>query len=508
MRIGRLAVLAVAVGVLVGSLGRAQEQPSAGPLKVTVLFFNDIHGHLLPFTVKQPDGTKAEVGGVARLASLIRKVAAENHKIGGKTVTLIAGDILQGTPMSTVFHGKPDVEIFNAIAIDAMTVGNHEFDFGLDNFLELRKQARFPFLSANIVWKDGGERICDAAATIEIAPGLALTVIGITTTELLTTTKPSNVERVAVLDPLPIVKDLYEQAHASGPVILLSHSKAAVDEAIATAVPGLTAVIGGHDQVLMNPRKMVGPVPVFQAFEKGKYLGVLDLAVDPAAKTAVVTSWTYLPVTSAIEADPEVAERVEAYRSQLDSRFKEVLGTSTVFLDGERERIRYEETTLGNFVTDIMREYTGAEIALLNAGSLRASIDEGPVTVEAVFKTMPYENEIVIVELTGEELMQVLSRAVSGAKVDEDGGFLHVSGLTLAIKDRKPENVRVGGAPVDSKRHYTVAITDFMSSGGDGYEILKDKPALKTGSPLRDLIVDTIRTRQTVTAAKEGRLTR
>ena len=212
------------------------------------------------------------------------------------------------------------------------------------------------------------------------------------------------------------MKDLYEQARAKGPVILLSHSKAAVDEAIATAVPGLTAVIGGHDQVLMNPRKMVGPVPVFQAFEKGKYLGVLDLAVDPATKTAVVTSWTYMAVTSAIEADPEVAERVESYRAQLDSRFKEVLGTAAVFLDGERERIRYEETTLGNFVTDIMREYTGAEIALLNAGSLRASIDEGPVTVEAVFKTMPYENEIVIVELTGEELMQVLSRAVSGAK--------------------------------------------------------------------------------------------
>ena len=80
--------------------------------------------------------------------------------------------------------------------------------------------------------------------------------------------------------------------------------------------------------------------------------------------------------------------------------------------------------------------------------------------------------------------------------------------MTLAIKDRKPANVLVGGAVVDPKRHYTVAITDFMSSGGDGYAILTDKPALKTGSPLRDLIVDTIRTRQTVTAAKEGRLTR
>ncbi len=508
MRMGRVVLATAVLGVLLGVLGAAGEAPAPGPVKVTVLFFNDIHGHLLPFTVKQPDGTKAEVGGVARLAALLRRVAAECHRAGGRPVVLIAGDILQGTPMSTVFHGEPDVEVFNAIDVDAMAVGNHEFDFGLDNFLALKKQARFPFLSANILWKETGERVCDAMVAIPVAPGVSLTVIGVTTRDLMTTTKVENVERLAIVDPVPLVKDLYEQARADGPVILLSHSKAAEDEAIAKAVPGLTAVIGGHDQVLLHPRRTVGPVPVFQAFEKGRYLGVLDLAVDPASKSAVVTSWTYLPVTAAIEPDPEVAERVERYRAMLDGRFKEVLGTCTAFLDGERDRIRWEETALGNFVTDIMREYTGAEIALLNAGSLRASIDEGPVTVETVFKVMPYENELVVVSVSGEELLSVLARGVSGAREDEDGGFLHVSGLTLAIRDRRPEDVRVAGAAVDPARSYAVAITDFMASGGDGYAVFKGKEARKTGSPLRDLIVDTVRTRRTITASKDGRVTR
>ncbi|MCU0724585.1 MAG: 5'-nucleotidase C-terminal domain-containing protein [Planctomycetes bacterium] len=508
MRCWRLAILALLFGCLPLACGPVPEPASDQPVEVAVLFFNDIHGHLLPFNVKLPDGTRGEVGGIARLASLIRGIASDNHRRGGKTVTLIAGDILQGTPMSTVFKGKPDVEIFNAIAVDAMTVGNHEFDFGLDNFLELKKLARFPFLSANVVWKESGEPLCDGAVSIPLAPDLHLTVIGVTTTELLTTTKPSNVERIAVKDPVPIVKDLYGKHGPKGPVILLSHSKADTDEEIARAVPGLTAIIGGHDQILLNPRKLVGPVPVFQAFEKGRFLGVLRLLVARSAKTALLTDWVYLPVTPDLTEDPEVAERVESYRARLDSQFKEVVGTCETYLDGERGRIRYEETNLGNFVTDIMREYTNAEIALLNAGSLRASLDEGPITLEAIFNVMPYENELCRVEVTGEELLRILARGMSGSREDEDGGFLHVSGLTLRVRDGKVRDVLVGGAGVDPARTYTVAITDFMASGGDGYDILKAKPAVKTGSPLRDLIVDTIRSRKTVSAKTEGRIVR
>ena len=109
-------------------------------LKASILFFNDIHGHLMPFNVKTEKG-KEEVGGIARLSSIINKIRRENDRKNIKTIVLIAGDILQGTPMSTVFKGTPDVECFNTIGIDAMTVGNHEFDFGLNNFLALKKKA-------------------------------------------------------------------------------------------------------------------------------------------------------------------------------------------------------------------------------------------------------------------------------------------------------------------------------------------------------------------------------
>jgi len=478
------------------------------PLRLTVLFFNDLHGHLLPFTVKQEDGSRVEVGGIARMATLVRTIRAENRVKGAHTLLLVAGDILQGTPMSTIFQGKPDVEALNAMGVDAMVVGNHEFDFGLENFQALKGLARFPFLSSNLVWRDSGRLVCDPAVEFPLSDRVRVTVLGVTTDQLLTSTRPENVALLDVTDSVRAVSEVYERSRQHGPVILLSHSKASTDEQIALAAPGLVAIVGGHDQILLNPCKNVGGVLIFQAFEKGKYLGRFDLEIDPDSGKATVVDWGYTPITADIAADPEIQALVESYRAKLDARFQEVLGESSVFLDGERERIRYEETNLGNFVTDIMRRYSGTDIALLNAGSLRASIDEGPITLEEVFKAMPYENEIVIVELTGREIEQVLQRAVSGTRQDEDGGFLHVSGLQLRVRGRLPVEIRVGGQVLDPGRTYRVAITDFMASGGDGYGLLKTKRAYKTGSPLRELIVDTIRRQGRVNASKEGRIVR
>ena len=475
--------------------------------RLTILFFNDLHGHLEPFTVKQLDQS-VEVGGIARIATLVKQIRVENEKRGERTLVLVAGDILQGTPMSTVFMGEPDVLALNMIGVSAMTVGNHEFDFGMDNLLAIRKLAKFPFISSNIVWKESGELVFEPTVAFEVSDEVTLTVVGATTRELLTTTKPSNVEKVDVLNSVETVEKYYSTAIRKGPVILLSHSRAATDSLVAAAVPALAAVIGGHDQILFNPYRQVGEVPVFQAFEKGRYLGRIDLKIDPASGKASIASWGYIPVTAEIALDPEVDAIVESYASRLDSKFKEVIGENKEFLYGERDRIRYEETNLGDWVTDIMREFTGAEAALINAGSLRASIDKGPITVESVFKAMPYANELLVVDLTGKEMLEALTRSVRGTRDEEDGGFLHVSGIRFKIDGKIPKDVAVGGEPLDIARIYKVAITDFMYTGGDGYDILAGKPAVNTGLPLRELIVDTIRRKAVIDAATDGRIVR
>ncbi|RJP37124.1 MAG: hypothetical protein C4548_14805 [Desulfobacteraceae bacterium] len=505
----RFLLAAVLLACLFACAGAPPTVSQPEPIPLTVLFFNDLHGHLMPFEIKSENGVE-EVGGIARMATLIHQIREENRHKRARTLVLAAGDILQGTPMSTVFKGEPDIKCLNAMGVDAMTVGNHEFDFGFDNFLTLKGQAAFPFLSANIIIKDSGRLLCQPALEVILDGHVMLTVIGVTTQELLTTTQADNVATLDVRDSVAAVADIYNQAAQRGPVLLLSHSRQETDRRIARALPDLTAVIGGHDQVLLSPYGIEGRVPILQAFEKGRYLGRLDLRIDPVTRRATLIHADYIKVTADIAPDPEIDAIVNDYHARLGQQFKEVIGRCETFLDGERERIRYQETTLGNFVTDIMRAYTGAQIAMINAGALRASIREGPVTVEDVFKAMPYDNELVRMELTGAEIRQALQRSVRGDKGGEDGGFLHVAGIAFDVRGRTPENIRVGaqGRPLEPDAVYSVVIPDFLASGGDAHVVFKDKPQIKTGSPLRELIVDTIRQQKVITAATEGRIRR
>ncbi len=504
----RAAQTGAALSAQVANKVSSQKKSPARVEKITILFFNDLHGNLLPFKIKKDDGTTVDTGGIAAIATLVKQIRAENKKQGIKTFLLVAGDVLQGTPMSTVFKGKPDIEIFNAMGVNAMTVGNHEFDFGLDNFIALKKAAKFPVISSNIVWKKTGKMLSEPLAVFPITDKLRLTVIGATTTELLTTTAPSNVEKLDVQDSVQTVTYHFLKSFSKGPVILLSHSKFQTDSDIAHKVGGLTALIGGHDQVLFDPVKMANGVPILQAFEKGRYLGRIDIAIDPDLKRGEIEKSSYLPVISDIKPDPQVKKIVDAYSSKLDTTFKEVIGECLVFMDGERERIRYEETNLGNFVADVMRNYTSSDIAFINAGSLRSSLDKGPITFESVFKVMPYPNEIILVKLSGTELLAALSRSVKGNRADEDGGFLHVSGLSFTIRGKAVTDVKVGSAALDPARTYSVTITDFMYSGGDGYAVFTGKPSTKTGLPLRELLVDTIRKQHVVKASAGGRIER
>jgi 5'-nucleotidase/UDP-sugar diphosphatase len=489
-----------------GHLSRG-EQPA--PIPITILFFNDPHGHLTPFEIKSEKGRR-EAGGIARMAALIRDIRAENSRKHVRTLVLTAGDILQGTPMSTVFRGEPDVECLNAMGVDAVTVGNHEFDFGLDNFHKLQGRAAFPFLSANIVEEQSGRPLCRSFHTIPLTEDLALTVIGVTTEELLTTTLPANVSTLGVTGSVSSAQQVYDRVRSRGPVVLLSHSRHRTDREIAAVLPDLAAIIGGHDHVLLSPYRQVGPVPIFQAFEKGLYLGRIDLRIDAVSKKADLVDYAYIPITAGIAPDPQVAAIVAAYQERLGGRFKEVIGRADTFLNGERGRIRYEETALGNFIADIMVDHTGAQIALVNSGTMRASIQQGPVTVEDVFKTVPFANELVVMELTGAEIEQALQRSVSGSREDEDGGFLQVSGMTFEVHGRSVANIRVGQnrQPLQPRTVYRVAISDFLATGGDKYTFLTGKPHIKTGLPLRELIVDTIRRSGVIAAKEEGRIRR
>ncbi len=496
-------IIVLVIALTAGSFSHAAE----GDFGVCVLFFNDVHGHLAPFTVEK-DGRKVEMGGIARLAGMVERIRGENRAKGIRTVVLLAGDTLQGTPLSTIFHGAADIDCYNRMKLDAMVVGNHEFDFGLENFTALKTAAKFPIMSANIYLARNGQALCPQYAAFNLGGGATLAVVGVTTPELLTTTAPVIAEKVKVKDPVESIAPLVGRLKTTGPVLVLSHCGWKVDTDIAARVPGIIAVIGGHDQVLLDPPKGTGGAKVFQALEWGKYLGRIDIVVDRVSRRARVDSWKYIPITPELRPDAAVAKIVDDYTARLGARFREVLAENRSLLDGERDRIRYEETNLGDYVADIMRRASRADIALINAGSIRASVQKGTVTMEHVYTMMPYANDIVTVTLSGREIMAVLARAVKATREEEDGGFMHVSGMSVRVKGGQIVSVKVGGAPLAECATYRVAVTDFIASGGDGYAMLKGKTVVRTGATLREAIIGDLKARHAIDAKTDGRFTR
>ena len=170
------------------------------------------------------------------------------------------------------------------MGVDAVTVGNHEFDFGLENFHQLQGRAAFPFLSANIVEKKSGRPLSRSFLTIPLKDDLAVTVIGVTTEELLTTTLADNVATLGVTGSVSSVRQVHDRVRSQGPVVLLSHSQHRIDREIAAALPDLAAIIGGHDHVLLSPYGKWAPFRYFRPLKKGATWAVSICGSTPFPK--------------------------------------------------------------------------------------------------------------------------------------------------------------------------------------------------------------------------------
>ena len=497
-----IAILLAFVLALLAAPGGAHPRPRA----LTILYFNDIHGHLEPWKPDRNEGPA--IGGIARMAALAERIRRENRAAGRATVLLVAGDVLQGTPMSAVFQGEADVEAFNRMRVDAMALGNHEFDFGQANIERMGRQARFPLLGANI-YRDDHRPFARASVVLEPAPGLRVGVLGLTTVETPTTTFPTNVTGLRFDDPVETARHAVPvlEPHCDL-VVALTHIGVPEDRRLAREVPGVDVVIGGHTHAPLPEPEVVDGTPICQAHDNGRYLGRLDLTVENGR--ARVTRAELIPITESLPEDRAVAAIVGGYAGKLNERLAVVVGRSRVLLDGEREHVRTRETTLGNFVTDLMREAARTDVAITNGGSLRASIAAGNITYGDVLTALPFNNTIVAIKVPGRTLREALDYAASLKPEDLPGPFLQVSGLAYAIENGRATDVRVGGAPLDDARVYSVAIPDFMLLGGDGFGMFAPATIerVDTGIVMHGLVVNYLRAGNEVDVKVENRIVR
>lgn len=488
------------------------EPQSQRTVEVQILGLSETHGQLNPLA-RERRGPLA--GGGAVLATYLEQEKAENRR----TLILDSGDFMQGPVISSFFEGASTVDVYNAIGVDAAAVGNHEFDYGQDVLAERIAQAEFPFLAANIVdERTGAAPEGIEPYVIENLQGVKVGVIGVANPDTKLVTLPSATEGLRFLD-------LADSAAAVNAAVAELRAKK-VETIVVTAHQGLESetegglaelvgqlsseidlVLGGH--IPLEFDTVINGIPVVQSFGNTRGYSDVTLTVDRATKD-VVDVVTELDATfvEGVDPDPEVAAIIEGYQAQLGAELGQTVGTATTsILRGESRAV---ESEMGNFVTDAMRTHLeGVDIAVTNAGGLRADIDAGPITLEEIYAVLPFNNTLVTMDLTGAQVRQVLEEGAN-----TQFGTVQVSGLTWAYNASAPFGSRVtsvtlaDGTPLDPNTTYRVATNNFMAAGGDGFTTLtQGANTVDTGINLVDTVVRYLAANSPVDPQVEGRLT-
>jgi 5'-nucleotidase / UDP-sugar diphosphatase len=504
----RIALLSLCLWLIMAPWGYADQ------VDLKILYVNDFHGFAEPYKAA---ANEPPLGGIAYLAG-----AVDRARGNPPSLLLAAGDMIQGNAWANLFHGKASIEVMNAMKFDAMVVGNHEFDFGPKVLKERLAQARFPMLGANV---RGFAAL--KPYVIKNLKGVRIAIIGVVTQDTPVATHPRNVAGLTFSTPESAVKKYLAQLKGRADIfIVLSHCGFQADRELAAKVPGINVIVGGHSHTKLLQPEVVGQTIIVQAWEHAKALGVLNLRIDD--KKIVGFDGVLQEISPATGApNCQVQDIVARYERQVDALLQLAIGATEVDLDGTN--VRTGETNLGDFVAEVMRQTAGAEIALINGGTIRTGIPQGKITVKDIYAVLPFDNYLVAISLTGAQLKQALEHGVSRLE-GPSGSFPQVSGLTFTYSRSAPagsrvKDVMVGGRPLDPQREYVVATNDYLVAGGDGYTVFGE--ALKSagdyaslggtltsnklayndpGTWLRDVVIAAIQARKTIGPKVDGRI--
>jgi 5'-nucleotidase / UDP-sugar diphosphatase len=498
----RGSIISVLVAVLILATGVYAAEPATSLL--TILYVNDYHGRINA-SINNAVDPEQPVGGAAYLAAMIKEARAKNPR---STLLLAAGDMFQGSAVSNLAHGAPVIEIMNELKFDAMVLGNHEFDWGMGVLEQIRREAHVPFLSANIVESKGHLLPGIKQYTILQRGHAKVAVIGVTTPDTEYTTKPDNVKGLSFLSPETLLPGLIRKVKQQGAtiVILLSHLGLDADKRVASAVPGIDVIVGGHSHtVIPKPLKLDNTL-ILQAGAYGLYLGVLELVVNETTGRAIgYTKQSGLKIVSAglqDKMDRKAALIVKEYNNKVKQKFSAVVGETSVDLTPGRGR----ESNLGDLTADAMRAATGCQIGFENSGGIRATIPAGKITMEELYTAFPFDNLLVSMVLSGKQVREALEQGGTMAF-----GGLQVSGITVTYDLSKAVGERVmraeiNGEPLDEGRSYTVVTNDFLAAGGDKVSALREGKNITYGDTLLDALVTYLKKHSPVSTKVEGRI--
>ena len=540
--------------IMLSPVFAAASGAKCGDVSLKVLYTNDIHSSLNCFTASLAGGATEEIGGMARIAAFAKAARAENPN----TLLLSSGDSFQGTLFFNFFRGAAEFKTAAAAGYNVMCPGNHEFDEGAARLIQLLKFKPFDFVNCNLEF----DAALYPAAKCKIKPyviknvgGVRVALIGVITKNLANVVDKKHMRGITVLDPLDAVgRIMPEVKKNSDIVILLSHMGYEADIEMAPKLRGVDFIIGGHSHTKLDAPVIIEgadkrPIAVCQAFEKGEFVGELNIIFKPCDKSFELTGAKLLRMDKSVPKDGGVQAIVDKYAGEIAAEVMVEVGTAVKPLVGERDLVRSVETNLGDFLADMLLQQSKADMAVVNGGSIRSSIAKGGIKVADCINAFPFNQCMSVLKIKGKYIKkafdyvahQTVPAAAPPARplglkgfrqsetvLDENGyfteiiyagsdhsynkagkygGFLQVSkGVCVSYENGAVKSLLLYGQPIEDEKIYTVATSEFTAGGGDGLNMFCQAEENSLSGNMTALFVEAVKALKIIDVDTDGRI--
>jgi len=498
----------------------------AWTLTVSVYHTSDVHGWYFSRPAKwDKENSTRSIGGFPALSALV-KADKNPHFL------LDSGDTFQGTPEGTLTKGLATARLMKQLGYAAADVGNHDYDYTEPNLKAVITESGFPWLGANVYVASTGARADYLQPyTIVNSGGKRIAVIGIAGKHTATSTLPANVKHLEFRDEAAEAARWTEQVRKTerpDAVIILAHMGfggdfyGLVDVSTWTFTDAQTAygtlpiaraakadvVIGGHNHVgmLKGWKDPVSGALLAESASSLTNVNKIDLEFDDASGKLTKVSSTLVPLwTDVTGEDPAVLETLKGFSAQVDKEMGAVIGESAADLGPSKAGL---DSDIGNWFADAMRRQSGADVALQNTAGIRSDLKKGPVRVRDVFQVMPFENTLVKLTMTGDQLKRLIADNLRGGI-----SKLQVSGLKVTFRktEQGPQDIRLerNGSEIKPDEKLVVATNNYLTTGGTGGKIFGEaEKSEDTMLPIRDLLMKDIAANPVKAAPEAGRIVR
>ena len=504
-------------------------------LHIVVLGTTDLHGNLFPidYYTDKPDNR-----GLAKIATLVKQVRKENPNV----LLIDSGDTIQGTPLQ-YYHNKknnqpldPMMLAMSALNYDSMTVGNHEYNFGLQVLEKARSEASFPWLSANS-YNQGTNPTHYKPYVVKEIGGALIGILGLTTPGIPNWENTQNYAGLEFRDPLSEAKKWVpelRQKERADVVVIAMHMGLEQDLrtgemnpgqvtnenraiAIANEVPGVDLIFMGHTH-RDTPSVVINGVQLLQANHWGRHLARADLYLEKSGagwRLAARASRT-LPVDDRVVPDPQILQLGEPYNRETQAWLSRPIGESGAEISAREARFR--DTAILDLIQRVQMDVGQADVSMAAVFNSDARIAKGPVTVRDIAGLYVYENTLVVIEVTGQQVKDALEHSAKYFRAYEPGkspaelidekipayNFDIAEGVSYTLNLTKPlgqriENLEFKGKPLAPTQKLRLATNNYRVNGGGGYTMYKGAPVVhRSSEEIRELIIDWVERNKTV----------